>query len=314
MVTVFFLQSCSNNNSKAQEYANSRDYKAFYNEIEQDIKDGDNQTKNLLIDYLFKDIQDGNTEAVQYYLEKQPNLINVVDTEGNRAIDVVLFDETINITMLKILLQYNPHLNYIVQYYDMSPLQVIVSGKYDNTETLELLLKHGADVNFVGNSNRSKNTPLILSYVTDKIDIFSILLKAGAKLNKHSKRNNIFATITASYSLYLKQQGIDLSAFYSEPISKNFLKTISTLDYKEIHNKNMQYLQRIVKNRNKTVDISNAVISLIKWFIKTNNSYGLKYILKNKLCTNYKVCTKMKSFAIKNNNRVALHLLNENYL
>lgn len=308
---VLFLQNCSNDYKKAQSFVDAGNYKAFYSEISQDVKNGNNQAKNLLIDYFFKAIQDGNEEEVQYYLQKQPSLINMIDTDGNRAIDVVLFDEIINLSMFKILLQYNPKLNYIVKFYDMSPLQVVVSGKYDNVEVVNLLLQNGVNINFIGNSNTSNNTPLILSYVTDKINVFAILVKSGAKLDNQSTNNNIFAKITASYALYLKQQGIDLNSFYTESISKKILKTISSIGYEEINNKNMQYLETISIKRNMTSDISASLVPLIKWYIKTNNYNGLKYIINHRLCTDNEVCIDMKQFAVKKNNRAALYILNK---
>jgi len=309
---VLFLQNCSNDYKKAQKLVDVGDYKEFYSEIIIDINIGDNKAKNLLIDYFFKAIQDDNLKEVAYYLEKQPTFINIINSDGNRAIDIILFEETINLSMLNILLQYNPNLNYIVKFYDMSPLQVIISGKYDNFEAIQLLLQHGADVSFIGNSNHSKNTPLMLSYVADKINIFSMLLKFDDELDKETTNNNIFAIMTGSYALYLKQQGIDMNSFYAKPISKKLLKIISSIGYQEINNKNMEYLRVIVKNRDKTIDISNETVPLIKWYIKTNNNYGLKYIVSNKLCTRNEVYKRMKLFAVKHNNRAAMHILTSN--
>lgn len=304
---VLLLQNCSNNYKKAQSYAEAGNYQAFYNEISRDVKNGNNQAKNLLIDYFFKAIQDGNEKAVQYYLEEKPSLVDMEDSDGNRAVDVVLFDEQINIPMLKILLQYHPDLNYIVKFYDMSPLQVIVSGKYNNIKAIKLLLHHGADVNFIGTSNRSKNTPLILSYVRDKIEVFSILLKAGA--NYTMSHNNLYDTIASSYGFYLKNHGIDLKGFYNKSISSKTQAVLHTFGYRTVHEKNMKYLTLLQRHINQTKKTSCAAKKLIKWYIKTRENKALQSLMSHNICK--KVLDDMKEFAIQSNNRAALYILNQ---
>jgi hypothetical protein len=288
---VIVLQNCSNQHEKAEKFAQNGNYQAFYQTIEGNLKNNDKTAKNLLINYCFKAIQNGNLQEVGFYLQKEPQLVNMIDDEGNRAIDVVLFDENINILMLQLLLQYNPQLDYIVQYYDMTPLQVIVSGKYDNIEAIKLLLNHGADVNFVGHSNKSKNTPLILSYVVDKIEVFSTLLNNKAKIVLPS--NNIYNTIASSYGLYLKNHGVDLHNFYNKSLSKLTRSQLHSDGYKTLHEKNMKYIELLQKVDTEQVKKSWGMAHLMKWYIKTKDYKALKILLKGRVCK--KTLQEMKS-------------------
>jgi len=305
---VVFLQNCSNKYEKAEKFAKSGNYQAFYQTIEKNLKSDDKTAKNLLINYCFKAIQDANLQEVGFYLQKEPQLVNMIDDEGNRAIDVVLFDDNINIPMLQLLLQYNPQLDYIIRYYDMTPLQVIVSGKDDNIEAVKILLKHGADVNFVGHSNKSKNTPLILSYVVDKMEVFSILLRNKAKAVLAS--SNIYNSIAGSYALYLKNHGVDLHNFYNKSLSKLTHSQLHSDGYETLHEKNMQYIELLQKMDTERVKNSCGMTHLIKWYIKAQNNKALKILLKGRICK--KTIQEMKQFAIKQNNRPALYILNDN--
>jgi hypothetical protein len=49
---------------------------------------------------------------------------------------------------------------------------------------------------------------------------------------------------------------------------------------------------------------------LMKWYIKTQDYKALKILLKGKICE--KTLQEMKQFAIKQNNRPALYILNDN--
>ena len=310
---VVFLQNCSNKYEKAEKFAKSGNYQAFYQAIENNLKSNDKTATNLLINYCFKAIQDANLQEVGFYLQKEPQLVNMIDDEGNRAIDVVLFDENINISMLQLLLQYNPQLNYIVRYYDMTPLQVIVSGKDDNIEAVKILLKHGADVNFVGHSNKSKNTPLILSYVVDKMELFSMLLRNGAQPVLGS--NNIYNTIASSYGLYLKNHGVDLHDFYNKSLSKSTRSQLHADGYKTLHKKNMKYIELLQKMDTKQVENVCGMAHLMKYYIKTQNNEALKILLQGRVCK--KTLREMKQFVIQQNNRPALYILsnkNENMI
>lgn len=304
---AFLLQNCSSNYTKAQSFVDAGDYKAFYNEISSDINSGDRKAKNLLINYCFKAIQDNDLKQVQYFMQQQQQLINSIDDEGNRAIDVVLFDENINIKMLKLLLEYSPELNYIIHYYDMTPLQVIVSGKYENLEALKLLLENGADLDFVGNSNSSKSTPLLYSYVRDKIDTFRLLLKY--KASYEIAPNNIYNAIAGSYVLYLQNHGIDIKNFYNKKSSSKAESTLSSFGYKTIYNINMEYLTLLQKYRETTQKKSCAPKKLMKWYIKTKENKALKSLMRHQVCN--KVLLEMKEFALRLNNRAAIYILNE---
>jgi ankyrin repeat protein len=218
----------------------------------------------------------------------------------------VLFDEHINIAMLKLLLEYNPQLNYIVHYYDMTPLQVIASGKYENLEALKMLLDNGADPNFVGNSNRSKNTPLILSYVRDKIETFSALLKS--RTNYEMPNNNIYDAITSSYGLYLQNHGIDLRNFYNKHLCTKTASVLHSFGYKTVHRKNMQYLALLQQHIQQTKKVSCAPKKLIKWYIKTQENKALESLMSHYICK--RVLVEMKEFAIQLNNRATMNLLN----
>ena len=279
---VATLQNCSNDYDKASAFANSGNYQAFYDAIREDIDNNRTQAKKLLIDYCFKAIQDGDSKQVEYYLQQYPHLINMTDDEGNRAIDVVLFDEHINIEMLKLLLQYKPDVNYIVHYYDMTPLQVIVSGKYENYEALTLFLDNGADPNYIGISNRSKNTPLMLSYVRDKKTSFSLLLKYKAHYGLAN--NNIYNAITSSYALYLKTHGVKIRNFYNKKLSVKAKSIIKSLGYRELHNKNMQYLSILKRQREKEQTSSCAPKKLLKWYVKTQEYKALKSLKQHRIC------------------------------
>ncbi len=310
---VIILQNCSNKYEKAEKFAHSGNYQAFYQAIENNLKDDDKTAINLLINYCFKAIRNGNLQEVGFYLQKEPQLVNMIDDEGNRAIDVVLFDEHINIPMLQLLLQYNPQLDYIVRYYDMTPLQVIVSGKYDNREAIKLLLEHGADVNFVGHSNKSKNTPLILSYVVDKMEVFSLLLRNGAQPVLGS--NNIYNTIASSYGLYLKNHGVDLHDFYNKNLSKLTRSQLHSDGYKTLHEKNMKYIKLLQKMDTKQLENSCGMAHLMKYYIKTQNNKALQTLLQGRVCKT--TLREMKQFAIQQNNRPALYILsnkNENMI
>ncbi len=302
---IFFLQNCSSDYKKAVEFADAGNYKAFYNEISRDLNSGDTKAKNLLINYCFKAIQDGDLKQVQYFMQQQPQLINSIDDEGNRAIDVVLFDEIINIDMLKLLLKYNPELNYIVHYYDMTPLQVIVSGKYENLEALKLLLENGADPDYVGKSNRSKSTPLLYSFVRDKIDTFRLLLKY--KASYEIAPNNIYDAITSSYALYLQNHGVDMKNFYNKKLSSKAESILNSFGYKTIHDKNMKYLTILQECREKAQTKSCAPVKLVKWYIKTKANKALKSLMKHQICN--KVLLEMKEFAMRLNNRAAIYIL-----
>ena len=310
---VVFLQNCSNKYEKAEKFAQSGNYQAFYQAIENNLKSNDKTAKNLLINYCFKAIQEGNLQAVDFYLQKEPQLVNMIDDEGNRAIDVVLFDEHINLPMLQLLLQYNPQLNYIVSYYDMTPLQVLVSGKYDNKEAIKLLLEHGADTNFIGHSNKSKNTPLILSYVVDKMEVFALLLHNGAQPVAGS--NNIYNTIASSYGLYLKNHGVDLHDFYNKNLSKLTRSLLYSDGYKILHEKNMKYIELLQKMDTEQVKSSCGMTHLMKYYIKTQNNKALQTLLQGRVCKT--TLREMKQFAIQHNNRPALYILsnkNENMI
>lgn len=307
MVFLVLLQNCSNDYTKAKNYADAGNYEAFYSEISANF--GDSQAKNLLVNYCFKAIQDGDLQQVSYFLDKQPTLIDTVDDEGNRALDVVLFDEHINLKMLKLLLQYHPQLDYIVHYYDMTPLQVITSGKYENLEALQLLLDNGANPNFVGNSKRSKSTPLLLSFVRNKIDSFALLIHYNA--NYKAVNNNIYDAITSSYALYLQNQGINVQNFYEKPLSRTTRSLLNSYSYKKLHEKNMHYLT-IIHNSTKDLNKNScATKKLVKWYIKTRESQALEFIMQTPLCK--KALLEMNEFAIQNNNRVALSILAQRF-
>lgn len=305
---VIIVQNCSNKYEKAERFAHSGNYQAFYQAIENNLKDDDKTAINLLINYCFKTIQNGNLQEVSFYLQKEPQLVNMIDDEGNRAIDVVLFDEHINIPMLQLLLQYNLQLDYIVKYYDMTPLQVLVSGKYDNIEAIKLLLNHGADVNFVGHSNKNKNTPLILSYVVDKMELFSILLNNGAQPIIGS--NNIYNTIASSYVLYCKNHGVDLHDFYNKNLSKLTRSLLYSDGYKILHEKNMKYIELLQKINAKQVKNECGMAHLMKYYIKTQNNNALQILLQGRVCKT--TLQEMKQFSIQQNNRPALYILNDN--
>ena len=185
---------------------------------------------------------------------------------------------------------------------------MIVSGKYKNVEALKLLLQYGADTNFVGNSNRSKNTPLILSYVTDKIEVFSILLNNKAKFILPN--NNIYDKIAASYGLYLKNNGVELQNFYSQSLSRLTRSLLYSAGYKILHEKNMKYIKLMQKMDKKPLQNSCNMTHLIKWYIKTQENRTLRILLKGKVCNT--IIQEMKQFAIKQNNRPAMYILDQN--
>ena len=303
VIGIAFFQFNKNSLKEAEKFARIGNYKAFYQSIEKKLKQ-DKNAKNLLINYCFKAIQEGNIEEVSFYLQKKPQLVNMIDDERNRAIDIVLFGEKINIDMLQLLLKYNPQLNYIIKYYDMTPLQVVVTEKYDYITAIKLLLEHGADINYVGYSNRSKNTPLRLSFVADKLKVFSFLLNNKAEPILPS--NNVYNDIASSYAMYLDNNGVDLHNFYDKKLSKDTISLLHSVGYKILHKKNMQYIKLLIDRNKKNGRELCEITHLMKWYIKAQQNQALITLLKGKVCL--RTLYKMRQFAIKQNNRPALYI------
>ncbi len=317
---VLFLQNCSNDYSKAKNFADSGNYKEFYSEISQDVKNGDKKAKNLLINYFFKAIQDSDLKQVQYFMQQQPQLINIIDDEGNRAIDVTLVDNSIRLEVLKFLLKYKPDLNYVIELYqdEITPLQLLTVKKesFKSIEAIKLLIDAGANVNFYTETGTASISPLLFSYLNDNIKVFNLLLKYGAELKNiipvdKKNKNDILSYIAGSYALELTNNNINLQNFYEKPLDKNEKIAITSQSYAIINKRNIEYLNLM----NKYKKLNNAgrygMEKLAQFYAATNEVNGLKLLVSGGLCSNKSICQKLRTIALKNNYRAILYILNK---
>jgi len=316
---IIYKQLIQNDLSKANKLSESGDYKGFYSEIKS--KHSNNKSADLLLtNYFLKAIQEKNFKEVRFYLNKDKKLIEKTNENGDRAIDIVLFDENVNIEMLKLLLSYKPNLNYVVSFYDMTPLQVVVTQSehsLQNLEALKLLIQHGADVNYYTEKGKSEHSTLAFSFVMDNLKAFEMLLQNGAVLtnayinNDKEHKNDILSNIIGSYVIYLKNQQVNLSNFYNKPLSYKTRSMIDSTGYKILHDKNMKYLKSISKYSSLTKASEEAKEAIAKWFIKTKEYSGLKFLAENKVFKEKMLYKKIKIFSLKENDRTAIHILNQ---
>jgi len=321
-LAVFIIVKQLNHNdfSASKQLAESGKYEEFYASIQNEIERGNSAAKEILIGYFLKAIQEKKFEELKFYLDNNKELINQKNESGDRAIDVVLFDESINIELLKLLLSYNPDLNYVIRFYEMTPLQVVVTNNKNmpqDFEVVSLLIKNGADVNFYTKDGKSEHSTLSFSFATDKLNIFELLLKNGADLtNVHfssdsKNKNDILANIAGSYVIYLKNQNINLAGFYERAISHDVHSAINSNGYKILHNRNMKYLNAIATNSSFSKASDDGIEALVKWYIKTSEYDGLKQLGNYGVFKREPMYTKMKEFALKENDRVAINILNQ---
>jgi len=143
------------------------------------------------------------------------------------------------------------------------------------------------------------------------------LLQNGAVLtnayinNDKEHKNDILSNIIGSYVIYLKNQQVNLSNFYNKPLLYKTRSMIDSTGYKILHDKNMKYLKSISKYSSLTKASEEAKEAIAKWFIKTKEYSGLKFLAENKVFKEKMLYKKIKIFSLKENDRTAIHILNQ---
>lgn len=305
--------------SFAKTLADNGKYKEFYTEIEYDLKNGDEDAKKILIEYFLRAVKNSNTEATEYYLKQDTDLINISSDSGYRAIDMALSDDLIRLEILKILIQYEPNFDYIIEYYpdEITPLQLLVIKKesFKSLEAIRLFINAGANVNFYSENGTSSTSPILFSYLNDNINVFNILIKNNAELKnstliKKENKNDVLSYIAGSYALELINNKVDLKLLYEKPIGIKVKRVINSHAYQVLNKRNIEYLSLISIAKKFTSSGYYGMNKLAQFFAVTNETKGLNLLVKNGLCHRELICKKLKEIAFKNNNRAVLNILN----
>jgi len=270
-------------------------HKAFYWSIERRLSQNDKIAKKMLAGYFIVAIQDGDFKETRYYLDKHPTLVNEEyenPTSNNttsplRAVDSVLSvaistNTTVNIDMLKLLLEYHPDLNYALpsgrQYNAQISLLAFAIANCD-IDVIALLIENGADVNF----HFKRDVPLSVSYMFDKFDIFKLLLQKGAKIRYGQfKTDDLLHEITADNSMELQ---CNIGVVYKEPANKSCFYAVKNENYQKALRKNMRYLQEVFSH---VVDFNEAdregFTLLAEFFTASNQTKEIGILLEHDLC------------------------------
>jgi hypothetical protein len=306
----------------AKKLADAGLYKAFYWSIERKLSQGDKFAKKMLIGYFIVAIQDGDLKEVRYYLDKHPTLINeeydnpTSDIKSPlRATDSVLAvaistNTTVNIDMLKLLLEYHPDLNYALpsgrKYSNGEEMQITLLAFAIATcdiDVTTLLIENGADVNFYF----KRDTPLYTSYTFDKFDTFKILLQKGAKLRYgENKMDSVVVSIAMDNSMEFK---CDIGAWQKVPANKACFPAVKNENYQKALRKNMRYMQEVFSH---VVDFNEAdkegFTLLAEFFTASNQTKEIGILLEHDLCKISK-CDEILRVAKMNDNKEVIAIV-----
>lgn len=323
-VVIAAKQLSQNDYSSAKQLADSGNYQAFYTAIKKDVVKGDKDATNLLMDYFLKAVQDGDIVEAKYYLDQDRSIIDR-DCDSNeehrngRAIYAALLAYDGHDDMIKLLLSYHPELNFqIKNIQNVSPLQMaVMDTRYkNNLQLIQLLINSGAKQDFYthGDYQYSNNSPLMLAYLNDKLDVFTYLLKRETKteaLIHHTKEHQdfIFDDIAMSYFGFMIKKGIDVTP----PPKPDFLNALRQIDYRELHQKNMQYVTALL-NKGLIHRVSEKELKkLFVYYASIGEVDGTKIFIDHGICTKYpNLCTQAIEAAHKNNFTKIEKLIQEN--
>jgi hypothetical protein len=274
----------------------------------------DSKAKELMMNAFFIAIQNGDTKQVQYYLTQKKELMNEV-FEEYRAMDVALLGENLHLDMLKLLLSYKPELNYEIPYCkNFTLLQMLaINKKLGNRSYLaKILLENGANVNFHSKQGNGSTSSLVYSYISNNYELFQIFLKYGANLKDlNEKSRNLVFYIQGSYLVELIKYILQLRLSYSKKISKEVFPLVTKESYRIIHQKNLQYLNTIFKYK-KLSDLSEkSIFNLAKFYAMTNETSGVKLLLKQGLCDRKNICHELYQIAGLNDNIAIMNILSK---
>jgi hypothetical protein len=289
----------------ANKLVNAGLYKTFYWSIERRLLQNDEMAKKVLTYYFLMAIKDGDLEATRYYLQQRPTLIDAQyadSVDGTamifRSTTVALLGDfvtanaanttnaTINIDMLKLLLEYHPDLNYALpsgrKYNNGEEMQIsllaFAVSNYD-IDVITLLIENGADVNF----HFKRDAPLSISYMFDKFDIFKLLLQKGAKLRYgEDKIDSVVVDIAMDNSIEFK---CPLGAWHKEPANKSCFYAVKNENYQKALKKNTRYMQEVFLQ---VTDFSEAdregFTILAEFFTASNQIDEMGILLEHDLC------------------------------
>lgn len=316
-VVIAAKQLNSNDYSSAKQLAEAGNYQAFYTEIKEDVAKGDEDATNVLMNYFLKAVQDGDITEVKYYLDQDRKIVNRSDKDGARAMDAALVAETVNISMIKLLLTYQPELNYEIPYFkNMSLLQMIALNHRLNNgnELVKLLLDRGANINFYTKQGDASNSALLLSYSADNFEIFKTLINHEALIkdpNFSDDKHDLLGLIAGSYVLELRKHIPKIKAIYSKPLSPEVLLIIQSLSYRTIHSRNMAYLNLIVEAKKLNDIDERGLLKLTQYFAATNEADGMKLLVNHGLGSYNSICADAIEKALLNNNRAIIAIIKQ---
>lgn len=241
LVTILLKLSTSNY-TEAKQLVDKGDYQAFYTLINVDITKGDEDVKEILIEYFLKAVHEEDIEEVRYYLSKDNNLINSSKDNGPRAMDLALIaKDNINIDFIKLLLAYKPELDYEILFnhekFQFSEKASIHCAAVKNgAEALSLLLEAGMNPNVLTNkqNGHSKYPPLYTGYRFNNFEVFEKLLEQTSDINpivvtdKHE--DTLIQLMMNEYIKVINESGAKLE----HPVSALLRKTIGSLEYRQV--------------------------------------------------------------------------------
>lgn len=298
-VVIAAKQLSHHDYTSAKKLADSGNYQAFYTEIKEGVDKGDEDATNVLMLYFLKAIYDGDIAETKYYLSENPHLINQVDKDGDRAMNIVIFFTKQNkIEMFKLLLQFSPELNYRrTKPEDVTNLEefFIFLPKVDNPlEILTLLQKHGMSINNYGNVE--KNTislpPLGLSYHHNNFEVFNYVLQYVNEINPmiKSKKNQLtlLEDIGFSYVNEIQKQGAKLE----HPADEKLWSVICSEKYRQLHQKNMLYVSALLNKGLVDKASEKELRKLFVFYASIGETDGTKVFIDHGICQKYpNLCT-----------------------
>ncbi len=284
--------------ASAKKLADAGNYQAFYTEIKEDVAKGDKEATNLLMDYFLKAVQDGDISEAKYYLDQDRSIINrecesSEEHRNGRAIYAALLAYDGSNDMIKLLLSYRPELNFqIKNIQNVSPLQMaVMDTRYkDNLHLIQLLIDSGANQDFYthGDYQYSNNSPLMLAYLNNKLDVFTYLLKRETKIDAlihHTKEHQdfIFDDIAMAYFGFMIKKGIDVTP----PPKADFVNALQQTDYRQFHQKNMQYVTTLLNKDLIEKTSENELKKLFVYYASVGEVDGTKVFIDHGICQQY---------------------------
>jgi ankyrin repeat protein len=301
VIAVFIIGVLSNkflidNYTEAKQLADKGDYQAFYTLIKDDIDKGDEDAKEILIEYFLKAVDEEDIAEVKYYLSKDNNIINSSKDNGPRAMDLALIaEDKINIDFIKLLLTYKPELDYEILFnqetFQFSEKASIHCAAVKNgSEALRLLLKAGMDPNVLTNkqNGHSKYPPLYTGYRFNNFEVFEKLLEQTSDINpivvtdKHE--DTLIQLMMNEYIKVINQSGAKLE----HPASALLHKTIGSSEYRQVHNKNMKYFRSMVDHGLIDKVSEKELRKIFVYLASTGEVDATKLFVSNGICSKYK--------------------------